>query len=90
MCNFVNGDGIGGTETYLGQTNTRDECVTLVIQTQPDANGVTYSIGGTSCYAEFGVTGIAGSTSWQTCRLGNACCSVVLYSLQIFYYNGLY
>lgn len=70
VCNFVNGDGIGGTEIEVGQTDTRDECVKLVIDTQPKANGVTYRIGGTSCYAEIGVKGIAVSSSWQACRFG--------------------
>ena len=66
----MSGDGIGGTEIEVGQTDTRDECVKLVIDTQPNANGVTYRVGGTSCYAEIGVKGIAVSTSWQSCRFG--------------------
>ena len=87
-CNFVDGDGIGGTETFLQNTNTRDECVALVIQTQPNANGVTYSgrqTGGTSCYAEFGATGTSGGTSWQTCifKQGNASCTMISCCLQI-------
>ena len=76
VCNFVDGDGIGGSEINLGsgsETNTREQCVELVVRTQPNANGVTYSgrsTGGNTCYAEFGATGTSGGTSWQTCIFG--------------------
>jgi hypothetical protein len=69
-CEFLIGDGVGGTETGVGNAANVMECVHLVISTQPDANGVTYSnSGGQGCYAEFGMTGANGSDGWQTCML---------------------
>ena len=70
-CAFAEGDGTGGTEEYLGETDTASECVTLVHSTRPEANGVTYSNGdGSACYAEFGATDSTGAPSaWQTCIL---------------------
>jgi hypothetical protein len=68
MCDFVAGDGVGGTEVGVGAAATAAECVALVESAQPDANGATYSnTGGTGCYAEFGMTGPNDSTGWQTC-----------------------
>jgi len=68
-CAFAEGDGTGGTEEYLGDTDTPNECVTLVHSTRPEANGVTYSNGdGAACYAEFGANDSTGAPSaWQTC-----------------------
>ncbi len=62
MCTFVVGDGTGGTEYYIGNTTTEDECAILVRSRQPSANGATWRVGATngatkSCYAEFGATG---------------------------------
>lgn len=70
-CTFAEGDGTGGTEEYLGDTDTPSECVALVHSTRPEANGVTYSNGdGAACYAEFGATDSTGAPSaWQTCIL---------------------
>ena len=91
----MDGDGIGGQEKKLKHTSTREECVKLVIKTQPKANGVTYEsqkyfqpngeVGGNKCYAEFGATGTNGDSSWQTCILGNAFCSMILCCLQNLY-----
>lgn len=71
-CDFAEGDGTGGDEEYLGDTETPDSCVALVHSTRPEANGVTYSNnGGAACYAEFGATGSTGAPSaWQTCVIG--------------------
>ena len=68
-CAFAEGDGTGGTEEYLGDTDTPNECVALVHSTRPEANGVTYSNGdGAACYAEFGANDSTGAPSaWQTC-----------------------
>ena len=47
-CEMETGDGIGGTEAYVGDANSARECVQMVRQMRPDANGVTYSnTGGT-------------------------------------------
>ena len=91
----MDGDGIGGSEINLGsgsETNTREQCVELVVRTQPNANGVTYSgrsTGGNTCYAEFGATGTSGGTSWQTCIFGqgNITCP---YDLTLLTHNIIY
>ena len=69
ICEYVVGDGVGGTESNVGDASGAQECAQLVMDTSPDANGATYSTDGstTACYAEFGMTGANGSTSWQTC-----------------------
>jgi hypothetical protein len=70
-CVFGIGDGTGGSEQYVGAFDTPGECAAAV--QDPDgafseANGATFSAtGGTGCYAEFGMTGLNGSTGWQTC-----------------------
>eukprot|EP01043_Picozoa_sp_COSAG02_P040220 COSAG02_NODE_3236_length_7125_cov_3.709081_1_plen_704_part_10 len=68
-CEFVVGDGTGGTESMVGTAAGAMDCAALVLDTAPEANGATYSATGssTNCYAEFGMTGANGSTSWQTC-----------------------
>jgi len=69
FCEYVIGDGVGGSEAGVGQAATAQECVALVQVAQPDANGATYSAtGGTGCYAEFGMTGPNTSTAWQVCQ----------------------
>lgn len=62
---FVTGDGIGGTEKYLGQASHREECKRMVRASEPAANGATFSniIGRGSCYAEFGMNGYSSSSS---------------------------
>merc|ERR1712159_163403 len=69
ICEFVVGDGVGGSESYVGDANGAQECVQLVLDTSTEANGATFSATGASnaCYAEFGMTGANDSTSWQTC-----------------------
>ena len=77
-CQFEDGDGIDGSETYLGVTPTREACVAMAHSTQPTANGVTYpsdSYTGADpadpgrFYAEFGMTGNNGEASWQSCLM---------------------
>ena len=67
---FVTGDGIGGSEKYLGTASNREQCIGMVKAREPTANGATFpnSGGSGSCYAEFGMTGASSSSSWQTCR----------------------
>ena len=68
VCTFTIGDGTGGTEVRVGSSTSAQACATLVQQTEPSANGATYSnSGGAECYAEFGMTGENDSTSWQSC-----------------------
>jgi hypothetical protein len=68
-CDWVAGDGSGGSEESVGDAPTALACTQLVQSTRPEANGATYSTDGTSCYAEFGMTGHVESTTWQTCEL---------------------
>ena len=66
------GDGIGGSETYIG-TFTEEDCIVAVKEQYPSANGATMEAGCTdtcSCYAEFGMTGWSG-TSYQSCMFNS-------------------
>ena len=65
MTEFESGDGIGGTEELLGSVGSYEECITLVRTERPEANGATIVPGGVgSCYAEFGMTGRSGGSSY--------------------------
>ena len=79
-CQWTLGDGVGegGSEEYIGDTETRKDCVNLVIQTATGANGATYSQtvgpcaderGCKRCYAEYGLSASNGNADWQTCTL---------------------
>jgi hypothetical protein len=63
-CTFGPGNGVGGAEKLIGNATTREECAALVQESEPTANGATYSaagsakLGGRACYAEFGMTGV--------------------------------
>lgn len=67
MCTFVMGDGTGGTDDYIGETTTEDECAQLVQSKTPSANGATWGVQNENCYAEFGATSNDGDTNWRTC-----------------------
>ena len=70
VCAFSTGDGIGGTESRIGRVSSAQACAALVLETEPAANGATYSTAGTGeCFAEFGMTGQNDSPSCQTCCL---------------------
>jgi len=60
------GDGIGGTETYIGYASSAANCIQLVKEQAPSANGATY--GDENCYAEFGMNGAAAFPSYTTCQ----------------------
>ena len=49
FCNFVVGDGTGGTEQFIMETATAAECVNTVLEYHPEANGATYQSDGTAC-----------------------------------------
>ena len=67
-CAFVPGDGIGGSDSWVGDAPNAQACAAMVQAQQPTANGATYSNdGGTACYAEFGMTGSNDSSGWQSC-----------------------
>ena len=61
------GDGIGGTEKYLGHTSTDIECAYFVRYKEPNANGASWNQKIHSCYAEFGATGHDGRSVYRTC-----------------------
>ena len=74
--NFIQGDGQGGEEKYIGDTVDKFECIKKVQQQFPKAEGVTYSKNGrgNKCYVEHKWTHASGSPlsqrNWQTCRIG--------------------
>ena len=43
-CHWEIGDGTGGTEQLVGSASNGAECVSMVQQRMPNANGATYSI----------------------------------------------
>ena len=65
---WVAGDGIGGSEKRIGQTDTAGECEDLVIVKKSDANGATWDSINKDCYAEFGMSGHDNRTGTQTCQ----------------------
>ena len=70
ICTFVIGDGTGGTEEKIGDTDTEDECADLVRSTKPSANGATWGADWSNrreCYAEYNATGIDDDFIWKTC-----------------------
>lgn len=71
-CDWMDGDGSGGTEEGLGDAPTALACTQLVMTTRPEANGATYQQSGQACFAEFGMTGHVASGAWRTCRLRTA------------------
>ena len=48
ICEYVVGDGVGGTESKVGDASGAQECAQLVMDTSPDANGATYSTDGST------------------------------------------
>ena len=64
------GDGQGeGIEKKLGVAANREECKTLVMTSEPSANGATFpsSNNAGDCFAEFGMYGANSNNKWQTC-----------------------
>jgi len=66
---YVTGDGVGGTENYIGTAASPQECVQMVDEQCPTANGATLASQGSGrCYCEFGMTGTNENGVWQTCQ----------------------
>ena len=66
-CKLVRGDAVGGHNRKVGNTDTTQECINLVITKEPTANGITIS-NNKNCYAEFGATHIEeGCESCKSC-----------------------
>ena len=72
VCEYIVGDGTGGSESRIGNFGTAGECAQAVHNQYPLANGATYSstAGNGACYAEFGMATGNGNTAWRTCLFG--------------------
>jgi hypothetical protein len=46
FCQYIVGDGTGGTNENIGDAASREECVNLVLALRPFANGATYPTDG--------------------------------------------
>ena len=73
LCNFVRGDGVGGTEQNIGSKPTPQACIDACVykkKTDPQINGVTITPSGKgSCYCERKMVKSNNSPSWKTCQL---------------------
>eukprot|EP00794_Sanderia_malayensis_P014987 gene14987-16533_t len=61
---WISGNGIGGTETYIGVYSSKEACILECSKRSKDgvyANGATYTNSSCSCYCEFGMTGRSGA-----------------------------
>ena len=71
VCDFVLGNGAGGSETSLGSSfGSELDCAVAVRNQYPLAKGATYSNGDSSCYAEIGMSWVSSTTSFRTCLFG--------------------
>ena len=70
---FEAGDGIGGTEEYIGEKSTAQSCINACLEKKmldPEINGVTMLRGGSGrCYCEKKMMGSNGNPLWKTCKL---------------------
>ena len=82
-CPFASGDGVGGSEKYIGEFETKELCQGNVTTKEPTANGVTYGVHGQDyareCYAEFGKTNSESSNKWISCKFEGRIVSIYLY-----------
>ena len=69
MCTFKDAYISGGSEKFLGYSETEDECVNLVRTEMPNAAGATYEPKTKHCDAEYGnhVFRIYSSTYYRSC-----------------------
>ena len=72
-CEFVKGDGVGGTEQNIGNKPNPQACIDACVykkKTDPEINGVTITPSGKgSCYCEKKMKKSNNSPSWKTCQL---------------------
>ena len=71
---FSSGDGNSEKEEKLGEYDTAEECVNMVLKSRPYANGVTYGVLNESrekeCFAEFDmVVDKKVDSKWKSCVL---------------------
>ena len=55
------GDGTGGLDVHVTNTQSEKDCEAFVKTNAPSANGATWDTTGKKCFAEYGMTG--------TCRV---------------------
>jgi len=67
VCTFTRGDGLGGTEKWVGAAASDQACAQLVMDKEPTANGATFGHG--YCWAEFGQTSRSYCSSYSNCEL---------------------
>ena len=72
-CEWKQGDGSGGSETYIGKVSNPSECAEKCTNHSKNGkkpNGVTVdSSTGTSCYCEYGQSGRNGNAAWKNCQV---------------------
>ena len=74
ICNYLPGDGAGGTEANIGHYASAEECAQAVHNSYPVANGATYSASTPStgaCYAEYGMNHHIESSAWRRASLAD-------------------
>ena len=70
---FVPGRANEGSEEFLGEKSTAQECAIFVQNYHPSANGATWQAmdtrfgGKGNCYAKFGITSVDSNPTYQTC-----------------------
>ena len=67
-CVFVTGYALGGTDKYIGFTDSAQECLDLIKNIEKEANGMTWESQSERCFAEFDPTHIDSKcTICQSC-----------------------
>ena len=73
VCNFVRGNGVGGTEQNIGSKPTPQACIDACVnkkKTDTEINGVTMTLSRKgSCYCERKMVKLKDSLFWKTCQL---------------------
>ena len=71
-CTFTTGDGTGDSEEQVATTASKEECETYILANHPTANGATWSLADSRCYAEYGMSGQSEDPAYVTCTLVKA------------------
>jgi hypothetical protein len=61
------GDGTGGTEEYMLDTATMQECAEYVVENRPAANAATWGRTTNKCYAEMDQSAVHPHNEWVNC-----------------------
>ena len=68
-CTWETGDAFGWTDKYVGETESEQQCIEIVMKETPSANGATW-YNKTYCYAEIGANNVGPckfASECQTC-----------------------